>query len=393
MSTFRRVVDFLPNETELMVLVNPSGSDPSEAGNVLVSNLRTKSVNYGVYVPLRIDEALKIEFSISNSGHLSRDLKPCGCTSPALPNQKLKSLNNAYQKISGLFEKDRISQGGKVYEKVYFQDDDGFWKLIDILRERIYRPYQSEFDEHLRIVKGKTIGYVKHTSASKELFTLEVQRKEELIHSLLSQKKDWQEKADELNTILEKTKLVAYHHKLDEFKKRLEIDFPEANGSDSWQEWIYKNTWLFGIQYGNSIGHPQVGFRSILDYLFPTPDGFIDILEIKKPSHEVIKQDKSHPGAYKWSGEVNDAIGQVVNYLYEIEVHQLEISKQLKQELKLELSAIKPRAFILIGKSSGWSEVEKEAFRRLNHSLHGIEILTYTDLLQRGENLIKIYAD
>ena len=202
-----------------------------------------------------------------------------------------------------------------------------------------------------------------------------------------------QEKIEELSALLEKSKLTSYRQKLDEFKQRLEIDYPESSGSDSWQEWIYKNNWLFGIQYGNSIGHPQVGFRSILDYLFPTPDGFIDILEIKKPSHEVIKEDKSHSGSYKWSGEVNEAIGQVVYYLHEIEFHQLEISKRLKQELKLELSAIKPRAFILMGKSDKWSEVEKEAFRRLNHSLHGIEVLTYTDLLRRGENLIRVYAD
>jgi hypothetical protein len=53
-----------------------------------------------------------------------------------------------------------------------------------------------------------------------------------------------------------------------------------------------------------------IGFRSILDYLFPTPEGFIDILEIKKPTHEVIKEDRSPPGAFCWSAEANEAIGQ-----------------------------------------------------------------------------------
>lgn len=127
--------------------------------------------------------------------------------------------------------------------------------------------------------------------------------------------------------------------------------------------------------------------------MFPTSDGFVDILEIKKPSYKVIKQDKSHPGSFRWSKEANEAIGQVVNYLHEIELHQLEIAKKLKQELSLELSTIKPRAFIMIGRSDNWSDNEKEAFRRLNHSLHGIEVLTYNDLLRRGENLIKVYAD
>jgi hypothetical protein len=116
-------------------------------------------------------------------------------------------------------------------------------------------------------------------------------------------------------------------------------------------------------------------------------------LEIKKPSHEVIKESKSHSGAFIWSREANEAIGQVVNYLHEIELHQLEISKKLKQEHSLELSTIKPRAFILIGQSDNWNEKQREAFRQLNHALHGIEVITYTDLLVRGENLIKVYGD
>lgn len=208
-----------------------------------------------------------------------------------------------------------------------------------------------------------------------------------------SENKNLAEQLNELTSLIEKTKLHTYRQKLEEFKQRLQSDYPETKSPDSWQEWIYKNNWLFGIQYGTPIAHPKVGFRSILDYLFPTPDGFIDILEIKKPSHEVIKEDNSHPGAFKWSGEVNGAIGQVVNYLHEIELHQLEIAKHLKQELSIDLSTIKPRALILIGKSNNWSEKQKEAFRRLNHSLHGIEVLTYTDLFRRGENLIKIYGD
>jgi hypothetical protein len=214
-----------------------------------------------------------------------------------------------------------------------------------------------------------------------------------LINALQIEKSALQQQIERLTLLLEQSKLIAYKRRLAEFRLRLEEDYPEANGPDSWQEWIYKNNWLFGIQYGDPIGHPKVGFRSILDYLFPTPDGFIDILEIKKPTHEVIKEDTSHPGAYSWAGEANRAIGQVVNYLHEIELHQLEITQQLRREHSLILSTIKPRAFILIGKSDYWSEAEKDAFRKLNHSLHGIEVLTYTDLLKRGENLIKVYAE
>lgn len=305
MAIFRRLVDFLPAGTELMVLVKPSGDIKPETQKLLVSDLKTQPVNSGVYVSLRLEENLKINFSISTSGNLSRDLKTCKCSSQVLPNQVLKSVNNACQKISGLIEQHRASQGGKVYERVYFQDNDGIWKLIDILRERVYAPCQAEFNEHIRVLTEKINGYVKPISDTSQLFASEIRQKEEFINAFVSQTKDLKDKIEELNALLEKSKLTAYRQKIDEFRQRLKKDYPESKGEDSWQEWIYKNNWLFGIHYGNSIGHPQVGFRSILDYLFPTPDGFIDILEIKRPSHEVIKEDNSHPGAYKWSSEVN----------------------------------------------------------------------------------------
>ena len=39
------------------------------------------------------------------------------------------------------------------------------------------------------------------------------------------------------------------------------------------------------------------------DYLFPTLDGFVDILEIKLPSFEVIEEDVGHIGSWVWSGK------------------------------------------------------------------------------------------
>ncbi|MEP0855009.1 Shedu anti-phage system protein SduA domain-containing protein [Trichocoleus sp. DQ-U1] len=396
MSVFSQIADFLPEKTKLMVLVDPSGNSGNidkEVERFLVSAREVQPLKKGKYVPIHLDEPLKIEFSISQVGNIIRKLKPCKCSTPVLPQEQLQSLNNAYQEISQLLEPHRFSHGGTVYDKVFFQDGDGSWQLLDILREKVYQRYRAEFEEYQRIIKEGSDGYVKPLTDTHNLFALEDKQRKELIKALESKTENLQEQVEQLNALLEKTKLQTYRQKLEEFRERLKADYPETKSPDSWQEWIYKNNWLFGIQYGTPIAHPRVGFRSILDYLFPTPDGFIDILEIKKPSHEVIKEDNSHSGAFRWSGEANEAIGQVVNYLHEIELHQLEIAKKFKQELSLELSTIKPRAFILIGKSDNWGDKEKEAFRRLNHSLHGIEVMTYHDLLRRGENLIKVYGD
>lgn len=167
--------------------------------------------------------------------------------------------------------------------------------------------------------------------------------------------------------------------------------FSETTGDDSWQKWIYKNSWLFGVNYKKPIEKTKINIMGIMpDYLFPTIDGFVDILEIKLPDDTVIVEDTNHPGSWKWTPKTNVAIGQVVNYLGEIDRLRFEIEKNIKTEYKYEISLLKPRAYILIGDSSDWDGIKKEGLRKMNHALHGIEILTYKDLLDRGNQAINI---
>jgi hypothetical protein len=129
------------------------------------------------------------------------------------------------------------------------------------------------------------------------------------------------------------------------------------------------------------------------DYLFPTVDNFVDILEIKLPKFEVIEKDASHKGSWIWSKDSNKAIGQVVNYLNEIDRQRLEIERLVKQNYRKDVILLKPRAYILIGKSDDWLPDKKEGLKKLNYALHGIEIITYTDLLNRGEVFTNVPLD
>jgi hypothetical protein len=188
--------------------------------------------------------------------------------------------------------------------------------------------------------------------------------------------------------------LSFYQQSLDELRLRLTKDYHETRGKDSWQKWIYGNHWLLGVQYLTPIEKAKVGFDNIPDFLFPTLDGFIDILEIKRPTFETIREDPSHAGSFIWCFEMNKAIGQVVNYIQTLELNQLQITKRINEQYEKEypilIHPLKPRAFILIGNSGGWATRQKDAFRTLNYCLHGIEVLTYTDLISRGESIISM---
>jgi hypothetical protein len=199
-----------------------------------------------------------------------------------------------------------------------------------------------------------------------------------------------------LTNLQRKSSLTFYQQSVAELKRRLTENHDETRGNASWQKWIHRNHWLFGVQYLTPIEKTRVGFDNIPDFLFPTLDGFIDILEIKKPTVDTIREDPSHAGSYIWGPKTNEAIGQVVNYIQNIELHQLslreEINDKYGRDYPIPIHTIRPRAFILIGNSDNWDSKQKKAFRVLNYSLHGIEVLTYAELIKRGESIISMLS-
>lgn len=112
------------------------------------------------------------------------------------------------------------------------------------------------------------------------------------------------------------------------------------------------------------------------------------------PKFDVIKPDDSHTGSWAWCPDTNWSIGRVVNYLKEMEKLQLVVAERInsiyENEYDIPICAVKARAFILIGNSTKWKPSQHQAFRNLNYSLHGIQVLTYHDLWQRGEGIIKM---
>ncbi len=63
----------------------------------------------------------------------------------------------------------------------------------------------------------------------------------------------------------------------------------------------------------------------------------------------------------------------------------------LKEDDNLEV--LKPRVKVVIGRSSKLNFEEKKALRLLNSTLHGIEIITYDEILTRAEKIIAGYEN
>lgn len=203
------------------------------------------------------------------------------------------------------------------------------------------------------------------------------------------------ELSEGLDQLRAASNLDRYRRVLDQLERRLKSrrGYPESSGDDSWQAWIYRNSWLFGPMYLEPLPWQPVGLRSRPDFIFPTLDGFFDILEIKKPDHEVLRIEGGH---YTWTGTTNHAIGQAVAYIASAEMGRLALERDISDrhgsQLKRRNSVVRPRAFVLIGRDVNWEEGKRESFRNLNAALHGVEVLTYDELLRRGRKMVGLYS-
>jgi|694.fasta_scaffold78519_1 hypothetical protein len=268
----------------------------------------------------------------------------------------------------------------------FSSSDDGkneFWKLISFLKSFKDLIDTGDFDNKYAIVDPEKI-------------IITTKNKAEVIKKIISNGysdefwNDLSKSNPDLATKLSYARIQVERKKvLNEFQERLKKYYSETKGDDSWQNWISKNNWLFGVNYKSPIEKAKINLSGIMpDFLYPTIDGFVDILEIKLPKDEVLAEDLSHKGSWKWTSETNGAIGQVVNYLIEIDRLRFENENKVQNETQQKVLFLKPRAFILIGNSENWNDPKKEALRKLNYYLHNIEVITYKDLLDRGNQFI-----
>lgn len=151
------------------------------------------------------------------------------------------------------------------------------------------------------------------------------------------------------------------------------------------ENWIKENDWVFGIEYIRRLDATRIGLHSDADLLVESLDGFVDLIELKKTSvTPLFIYDPSHHCYYP-SAPLTQVVGQAIHYLGVMDDQRLN----LKSEDGLNI--LKPRAKIVIGRSSNLSPKEKEALRKLNDTLHNVEVLTYDEITTRARRIVDNY--
>ncbi len=194
-----------------------------------------------------------------------------------------------------------------------------------------------------------------------------------------------------------------YHKELENLKLLLELEENEdivqeivrydklssyAAGQPEkiFQNWIEKNLWIFGVEYVTKYDARKIAIFSEGDLLMESMDGFLDLIELKRPKleYDIFKYDTSHKSYYP-SPDISKVIGQCLFYLQKMD----EYKNNLEKEYKVKI--LRPRIKIIAGRTSKFVDEQFEALRMLNSNLNHVQIISYDYLLSCGKKIITNY--
>ncbi len=150
----------------------------------------------------------------------------------------------------------------------------------------------------------------------------------------------------------------------------------------AFQKLLDQNWWMLGGHYVWRIGKRHWTNRETVDIMLKSADGFFEIIELKRSSPQIFKLDHD-----QWivTAEVNDAVNQAAQYISFIEMDRASIFKRFNVDLH------KIKAKVLIGwiaEEDEFAKQKREALRIYNSHLHGIQVMTYDELVRVADNVI-----
>lgn len=169
------------------------------------------------------------------------------------------------------------------------------------------------------------------------------------------------------------------------FERNLREALPESY----WQNWFSENKWVLGSDFAQIIDERNIDTENIADYIMRAFDGFVDLVEIKKPNGLQFWSATKDHNNYVPSTDLVKAITQCLNYIYAIERE----ANSVKFIERTKSKVIKPRCILIFGRSNDWNDEQREAYRILNAAYNQISILTYDHLLFRAKNVLGITED
>lgn len=277
-----------------------------------------------------------------------------------------------YKKTKGPLDLDFESLESLEPKSELTLNGEEFLALVNFIREN-YEPFKRGVKNYIPIDEGKID--LKNLEHLKTLF--EHPEKEKLLEFITS------------NEIIPDDLIASLDHaqrlkEVETFEEMAENDLSEHK----WQEWFQKNSWVLGSEFVRILDEREIDISNISDFLMEAYDGFLDIVEIKRPEGNLKfwATNKDH-GNYIPSGDLVKAITQASRYIYEVE-READSIKFLEKVGYVK--TIKPRCVLIFGRSFNWNNEQEEAYRLLNSNYHNLTIMTYDHILDRAKRMLGI---
>lgn len=131
------------------------------------------------------------------------------------------------------------------------------------------------------------------------------------------------------------------------------------------------------------------------DFLLVDANGYIDILEIKKPSVQLLTKQSSYRNNYVPVRDLAGAIQQIEKYIYCLNAWGKDGEQMLQKKLSNELPSavtpkiVNPQGILILGRSDQFNRQQQDDFELIKRQYkHIAEVMTYDDLIQRIDNII-----
>jgi hypothetical protein len=249
-------------------------------------------------------------------------------------------------------------------------DDEEFRALSDFLADH-HEPLRSGARKYLVLGDGLS---EEQADQARALFAHP--DRERLVDVLLS------------NDLLPEDLLHALEYRrkanaVQKLEEMLERDLVESN----WQRFFEEHDWILGSEFVQMLER-EIDVDHIADFLVEAYDGFLDLIEIKRPGGTMrFWADALDHGHHVPHSDLTKAITQAQRYIFEVE---REANSVKTLERMQGVKAVKPRCTLVYGRSRDWTAEQTEAYRILNASQHSLSILTYDHVLDRARRMLTL---
>jgi hypothetical protein len=141
--------------------------------------------------------------------------------------------------------------------------------------------------------------------------------------------------------------------------------------------------WLFGGKYVGLADRQSLVPLDSYDLPLLTADGTLHLVELKSPAiSRLVRRHRNH---YIVGHEINEAVGQAMNYVRGLDEQGLAAAATLRNEYGIAYDVRRVFATVVVGHPSQATDIPapmvRQTIRSYNAHLSRVEVLTYEDLL------------